>query len=386
MSSPPRPRSVLYGQLATAGAVLAQVIPYAFSREFHGDVDTAEVFGFGACYATLGILAYTLFFRDGGLRVWIYFVLQGAFIAAMARPLGNIVLLTLPLVCQAMEGLARRAATVQIAGLFVASIAVRWHEAGRAAGLEALAAYGATYAFTIAIMIVTSQAVAARDRAEQLRSELEVANTQLRARAAEASEVATMRERNRLAREIHDSLGHALTVMNVHLEAARAVHASTPEKSLESLDVALRFSRDALADVRHSVGTLRVDAPPLIERLRTLVTDAGMPVAMRVDGVARPLGADAEHALFRGAQEGLTNVRKHAAATHVDVTLDYRDMKRVALIVADNGRGHVAAGVDFKTNGFGLAGLRERVMSLGGSVTAANDPRGGFRLSIEVPA
>jgi signal transduction histidine kinase len=93
-----------------------------------------------------------------------------------------------------------------------------------------------------------------------------------------------------------------------------------------------------------------------------------------------PLGL--EHALFRSAQEGLTNVRKHASATAVEVSLDYRTAGRVLLAITDNGLG--GNGTD--ATGFGLVGIRERIEVLGGRVAAGNRPGGGFALSIEVPA
>ena len=104
--------------------------------------------------------------------------------------------------------------------------------------------------------------------------------------------------------------------------------------------------------------------------------------SVQIEGVARPLPSGVEHALFRAAQEGLTNVRKHAGAQEASLVLDFRAPDQVRLEIADNGRG--APSVD--PRGFGLVGLRERIELLGGRVEAGPRPEGGFRLRVEVPA
>ena len=136
--------------------------------------------------------------------------------------------------------------------------------------------------------------------------------------------------------------------------------------------------------MRRSVGTLRTDTtrPPLPEALRTLTSDAGLPVTVRIAGTERPLPPGLEHALFRSAQEGLTNIRKHAAATVAEVALDFSTAGRVILAVTDNGHGMTGG----PTSGFGLLGIRERIAVLGGRVEAGNRPGGGFALTVEVPA
>jgi signal transduction histidine kinase len=112
-----------------------------------------------------------------------------------------------------------------------------------------------------------------------------------------------------------------------------------------------------------------------------LTEEAGLPVTVRVEGAPRALPPGIEHALFRSAQEGLTNIRKHASASAAEVALDFRAQDHVALAVSDNGRGAQGA-----AGGFGLRGIRERIEVLGGHVESGNRSEGGFRLSIEVPA
>jgi signal transduction histidine kinase len=241
----------------------------------------------------------------------------------------------------------------------------------------------AAFAFTIAFTLITRQALLAKDRAEQLRQEIEAANARLRAYAAQAEDLATTRERNRVAREIHDGIGHYLTVVKTQLDAAAAILPAQPDKAREAILKSAKLTGDALDDVRRSVGALRTDTarPPLPEALQALVHEAGLPVTIRLAGEPRPLAPGVEHALFRSAQEALTNIRKHAGATAAELSLDFAAGGRVTLAVTDNGRG--AAGT---AAGFGLVGIRERIAVIGGRVESGNRPGGGFTLTVEVPA
>ena len=172
--------------------------------------------------------------------------------------------------------------------------------------------------------------------------------------------------------------------MKTQLDAAAALIGPRPDEARASILKAAKLTGDALDDVRRSVSTLRADTarPPLPETLRTLVEETGLPAALRVTGELRPLPPGIEHALFRSAQEALTNVRKHAGATSTEIGLDFGPTGRVTLAVTDNGRGvH-----DLAATGFGLVGIRERVEVLGGRVEAGNRPGGGFALTVEVPA
>ncbi|XVU28698.1 sensor histidine kinase [Actinoplanes sp. CA-054009] len=185
--------------------------------------------------------------------------------------------------------------------------------------------------------------------------------------------LAVLEERNRVARDIHDGLGHSLTVVQMQIKAARAVLAQ-PSKADEMLGKAQDQAEEALREVRRSVGALR-SAVPLPEALRKLTDET------TIVGRARPLAAEAEESLFRTAQEGLTNVHKHAGATRAELILDFSDPACVRLEVRDNGAG-VAAG---DTGGFGLRGLRERAAQVGGRLTLESAPGAGATLRMEVP-
>ncbi|HEX6057059.1 MAG TPA: sensor histidine kinase [Intrasporangium sp.] len=221
-------------------------------------------------------------------------------------------------------------------------------------------------------------------REQQARSELAVANAQLRDLSAQAEELATMRERTRVARDIHDGLGHHLTVVGMQVQAARAVLARDPTKADGLLRQAEDQARQALTSVRESVAALREARPaePLSDQLRRLVAEsaaAGLPTTVEVEGGERRLARDVQVALYRAAQEGLTNARKHANAHSAVVRLAYLP-DLVRLEVRDDGRG-----LGRSSDGFGLIGIRERAERLGGSLTIESTPGTGVAVRVELP-
>jgi signal transduction histidine kinase len=224
-------------------------------------------------------------------------------------------------------------------------------------------------------------------REQQARAELAEANARLRGYAAQAEELATTQERNRVARDIHDGLGHHLTVVQMQVQAARAVLSSDPAKADAVLARAQQQSTEALAEVRRSVAALREPrvTPPLGDALKALAEDtsaAGVPTELEVTGTVRMLPPGTEESLFRAAQEGLTNVRKHAAARRARLVLAYGEDGTVRLEVCDDGRG-TAGRADGA--GFGLLGVRERAARLGGTVDVVSEPGHGTTVRMEVP-
>jgi signal transduction histidine kinase len=282
-------------------------------------------------------------------------------------------LLLMVLVSQSVLLLPLPAAIVVTAVVPLVHVGMAWG-AGLRNGLGTLAAA----AFTAVVTELLR-------REQQARAELAEANLRLRNYAAQAEELATTQERNRLARDIHDGLGHHLTVIQMQVQAARAVLGSDPARADAVLAKAQQQSSEALTEVRRSGATLREPraVPPLGDALKALAEDAsasGVPTELHVTGTVRPLGVDAEESLFRAAQEGLTNVRKHAAAGSARLVLTYRTDGTVRLEVCDDGRGATVA-----ADGFGLIGLRERAERLGGTVDIESAPGGGTTLRVEVP-
>jgi len=236
------------------------------------------------------------------------------------------------------------------------------------------------------VVLITRVAVTeGRLRAEKetLAEELVEANRRLRAYALQAEELSATRERNRLAREIHDGLGHHLTAVHMQLQAANAVLHHDPPKAEQALEKARTLTQDALSDVRRSVGALRTLERPLPEALTALVEEAnaaGVETELEILGEPRWLEPQLAEGLYRVAQEGLTNVRKHARASCSALTLVY-EPGAVELALKDDG-----VGTEDASGGFGLLGVRERVHALGGEMHVVTAPQQGFILKVKVPA
>src|SRR6185369_13062431 len=233
------------------------------------------------------------------------------------------------------------------------------------------------------VFVVVFTRVAASERAA--RTALDGANQRLRERAAQIEDLAITKERNRLAREIHDSVGHYLTVVNVQIGAARTVLDQNRSRALEHLSKAQSLTQEGLAEVRHSVAALRAsptESRSLPEALTALVDQwraAGLNANFRLSGNVRTLTPQTNLTLYRAGQEALTNVAKHANATTVNVRLNYGD-DRIRLTIEDNG-----FGASESEGGFGLLGIRERVQLLNGSVRVTTGAGKGFILEVEVP-
>lgn len=392
----PTPRYVVYFQLAFGGVLLATYADLAFySRLGSEPWKLAATFALGAAYFLLAQF-WPNNERDcpSPANLGFYFAIQVVVVVSamwVSPARGFFAILALPLVSQAIFDLRWRGALLVGVVIYAATIANFYEVGGWRAVWRTGVSYIPGYLFTIAFTLLASGAFRDRRKAEQLSHELSLANAQLRAHAAETEKLATIQERNRLAREIHDGVGHYLTVIKVQLDAADAVMRTDPARAADSIRTAARLAAEALDDVRRSVGTLASEnaRPPLADMLRQLTGDASPLATFRVEGVPRPLGSAAEHALFRAAQEGLTNLRKHSAATAATLTLDFRDPARVRLMLVDNGNGSSASApssANGNGGGHGLRGLRERIALLGGTLAAGIRPEGGFMLSAEVPA
>jgi signal transduction histidine kinase len=199
---------------------------------------------------------------------------------------------------------------------------------------------------------------------------------------------AVAEERARIARDLHDEVAHAMSVIAVQAEAADGALEHDPELVRRPLVAIRDTARVALTDMRRVLGALggseaADDAPqPGLARLGSLVETAraaGLSVSLSVDGEPRRLPAPLDVAAYRVVQEALTNVRKHSGARHVDVIVRYRD-EAVHVEVVDDGDGSGPGG----GSGKGLAGVRERVAVLGGHVVAGPGP-GGFALRAVLP-
>jgi signal transduction histidine kinase len=242
-------------------------------------------------------------------------------------------------------------------------------------------------------------AEAARAESQHLLQELQVAHAQLQAHAHEAQMLAATEERNRVARELHDTLGHRLTVAAVQLEGAQRLIDRDATKASIMVGVVRGQVVDALGELRQTVAALRtpIEADLALPAAITLLanhfaTATALPVHVQIAAEAQPylaaLSQSARHTLYRAAQEGLTNVQKHAHATAAWITLGIVEdavtaTPTVQLVVHDNGRGLATNGDT--PRGFGLAGLAERAAQHDGTMHLAASPYGGYALTVTLP-
>lgn len=222
---------------------------------------------------------------------------------------------------------------------------------------------------------------------QKSRQNLAIAHARLRQYALRVEELATVQERNRIARDIHDSLGHSLTVFNLHLEAARRLLHTDPAEVEALLSEAKELSTKALKDVRESVTTLRADplqGRSLQDGISCLMADffraTNVNPHYKID-IPTPLPNELNITIFRIVQEGLTNISKHAKASSVEINLKATDTG-VQVTICDNGQGFEW---DNNTTGFGLQGMRERVQAIAGQFTVMTAPSQGCKITALLP-
>ncbi|MFE3642181.1 sensor histidine kinase [Streptomyces sp. NPDC059169] len=249
--------------------------------------------------------------------------------------------------------------------------------------LFSLFVFGAAYAFGRLTDTRQAYVRAVEDRAAHLE----------RANRIEAEQAAA-RERARIAREMHDVLSHAVSLMIVQAEAGPVAVRAHPERAEAAFDAISETGRDAMTQLRRMLGVLRGDdagpggsprgpqpgadaLPGLVERVR----GSGLDVTYETTGAVRTLPPDTGATAHRVVQEALTNVVRHAGATSVRVRLAYRE-DRLDITVTDDGRGPGPSGA----GGHGLIGVRERAAAHGGTARTGPGPGGrGFVLSVTLP-
>ena len=344
---------------------------------------------FGVAYLILGLFDTELLKRfSPNTRDVIYFSVQIALVFAIGMTLGpgGNWLMGLALSSVAVDRLPPRWRWPVYLGIVASFVLPIMHYST----LETALMNGLIISVGLLFGVLLSQArlneQRARENAERLTRDLEAANRQLAEYASQAEELAATQERNRLARDIHDNLGHYLTIVNVQIEAAKVTCESDPARALDALDKAQDMARKGLNSVRESVAALRVspvENRPLEDAIAELVDEScttGITTEFHLVGDSRPVESKSALALYRAAQEGLTNVRKHAQASHADVTLDFSQPDHIRLSILDDG-----AGASDTSRGFGLMGIRERVQLLDGEFKVETQVGKGFRLEVTIP-
>ena len=229
---------------------------------------------------------------------------------------------------------------------------------------------------------------ALRERSEQAEA-AEVRAARAEREREAAARVAVAEERSRIARELHDVVAHAVSVMVLQVGAVRHKLPDSMAEDRDALTGVERAGRTALTEMRRLLAAMRPDGDeaefvpqPGLDRLNALLAEtgrAGLPVQLRLEGEPYPLPRGLDLSAYRIVQEGLTNVLKHAHASDADVIVRYRPGE-VEIEVRDNGDGVVTS----DGLGHGLVGIRERVKIYGGEMSARAEPQ-GFVLSTRLP-
>jgi signal transduction histidine kinase len=261
--------------------------------------------------------------------------------------------------------------------------------------LSMLAGFAFVGAFSLSNRLLNTERKRSSELLYQLEKsnhELEEAHAQLQQYAKEIEELAITRERTRMAREIHDTLGHYLTIITIQLETISKLQRSDPARAHAEIEEARRVAAQCMQEVRTAVAALRpmgianLDLKQALTQLgsefRTAVPDTELTLDLETTLPAH--SAELQLALYRAAQEALTNVRKHASAANVLLRLRYEN-ENLELMVRDNGqRTPTADQSPQQSGGFGLIGLRERIELLGGQVTYGPVEPNGYRVTVSI--
>ena len=226
-----------------------------------------------------------------------------------------------------------------------------------------------------------------RGQLETAHDQLATTLAQLRQYALRIEDQATLQERNRIAREIHDGLGHTLAAQTIQINNALLFWKSDNDKALAFLKQAKQLGSDALLEIRKSVSVLRsnpLQGQSLETAINTLLQSfqqmTGITVSHTIH-LPTLLSPEVNTTLYRIVQESLTNIYKHAQATQVSLGL-HQSAGLTYLSINDNGKGF---NPDQNTTGFGLQGMRERALAVGGQFTVQSQPGNGCRVSVSLP-
>ena len=345
----------------------------------------------GIAYITLGIYGFAFIQQNHNLSIkLIYFLLQvviGGLIVYFGKGVGINAFILLPLVAHTAMALDQEWMLITNAGIFITYVisimsfsndwAVVWK------GLPIFFA-GQVFILIFTEMAYTEQK--ARINVEKMAAELSDANRHLSEYATQVKDLTISQERNRLAREIHDGLGHSLTTINMQIKAALEIMQNNPEQAIHLLETAQQLSSDALRDVRNSVSSLREDNLndiSLVERINHLLEASrsqDREIIFKVNGSPRVISPQVDVSLFRVVQEAVNNAIKHSNSTQVQILLDFDQCNQIKLLVQDNG-----LGTDSLEGGFGLIGMKERIRLINGLVEINTAKGQGFCIKVTVP-
>ena len=256
-------------------------------------------------------------------------------------------------------------------------------------GLASLLPYAAGYVFFGIFGWMMIEADRNRARSDQLFVELQSAHQQLKDYAARVEELTIAQERNRMAREMHDTLGHRLTIAAVQLEGAQRLIPTNPDKAASIVVTVREQVKEGLTELRQTVAMLRSSVEedlPLDKALARLVDQVQQAAALKIhlslEGCPDNLSQPQRQALYRAAQEALTNIQRHAHASEAWVQLTGKQ-GMISLLISDNG---VGISPERAQSGFGLLGLKERAVLQGGEFHVDARPGGGTQITFRIPS
>ena len=331
-------------------------------------------------------LVHAIGFRkaDSPGRIAIYLIVQSAIILSLLRlssphDIFNFFFYILTL--ETVLILPIRTAIAWITGFYVLdSLNAIWGQGSK--GITGVLFYAAVFFLTAVFGYALRQAEIARRKNEELLKELTATQRQLQ-------ELAVAEERTRMAREMHDSLGHRLTVSIVQLEGAQRLIPTDPDRAARMIGAMREEMKDALAELRRTVSALRspiTDDSPLDLSLSTLSRTFQQTTSIFTHFTVSPgfpaLPETHHLALYRAAQEALTNIQRHAMADNAWLELNADDHK-ITLVIEDDGKGIDHHPVNGTSSG--LLGLGERAALLGGEMRLTDRPGGGTKVIFTFP-
>lgn len=330
--------------------------------------------------------------KDSTWRAHLYLAFQTSLVMVAMLfyyELDFFAILLLPLCGQAALMFPPREATGWVTLFILANIVGQIHQFGWPEGMSFIVLYIGALVFVAAFSFLTVQAEESRQKSEELLGELREAHRQLQEYAGQTEELAIAKERNRLARELHDSVAQTLYGLTLQSEAAARKLAAGQAKAAEDHMRDIRQSAlQTLQETRLLIFELR---PPILEeeglaaalraRLEAVEARSGLETFINVTDIGR-LPPHVEVSLYRIAQEALNNALKHAHASQVSVSLS-QDKGKAILEVNDNGVGFDLAVVDTQ-GGMGLRGMRERAEQIGARLLVESAPNAGTKVKVEV--
>src|SRR6266568_1323607 len=260
--------------------------------------------------------------------------------------------------------------------------------------LSLLSAFAFVAIFSLVVRVLETQKGRAELYLRQLQAsnaELELAHRQLQSYANEVEELTVVRERTRMAREIHDTLGHYLSILTIQLETISKLQERDPDRAAIEVAEARRVASQSMQEVRNAIAALRPTSIATLS-ITQAISQLGnefeqsateTQITLDLDTQLPTISPDLQVSLYRAVQEALTNVRRHAHASKVLVRLRYEN-DLLELVVLDNGSGASTSELDNQHGGFGLIGLQERIELLGGQVTYGPAEPTGYRVCIRI--